>query len=812
MNTFLQDLRYGARRLVAAPAFTTVVVLTLALGIGANTAVFSVVNAVLLRPLPYREPERLVTINHFYPSLNSLEAPVSAPGFVDYRDRTRVFSGVAVQAGWAPNLTGRSDPERLNGTRVSALYFSTLGVPAAHGRTLLPEEDQPGRNRVVVLSDGLWRRLFAASPGAVGSTIQFNGETYEVVGVMPPGFRDFFGRATELWSPLALPPERYTSNERTTEWLNLTARLKPGTSEQQAAAEMATLASQLKRQYPDSYPPDWTLTVKRLDEVATGKIRPALLVLLGAVGFVLLIGCANVANLLLGRAATRLKEVAIRTALGASRWRVVRQLLVESLLLALAGGAAGLLLAYAGVRALVVMNPTNLPRAEEIGVDATVMLFTLGISLFTGVLFGLVPALQTSNASLRETLSESARGSTADRAGRNVRRALVVAEVALALTLLVGAGLLIQSVARLQRVEPGFDPDKLLTFTLSLPQSKYHSDTQQVAFFDQVLPRIAAVPGVRAVGATSVLPFGGNWATGTFTIEGLQQRAPNEPGPWGDIRLVSPDFFQALRVPLRRGRVFTDQYGPATMPVAVVDDEMVRRYWPNEDPIGKRLAFGAPPGEPTRWITVVGVVGHTKHEGLDADARVQLYLPYRQAGANAMAIAVRTTGDPLAAASAVRAAVHAVDRDQPLSQVRSMAELLEASVGPRRLSMLLLGLFSAIALVLSAVGIYGVMSYSVAQRTREIGVRMALGAARTSVLGLVLRQGVVLTLAGVAAGVLASLALNRLLASQLYAVRATDPATFLIVAALLTGVATLACLLPALRATRVDPVVALRQE
>jgi len=737
MNTFLQDLRYGARRLVAAPAFTTVVVLTLALGIGANTAVFSVVNAVLLRPLPYREPERLVTINHFYPSLNSLEAPVSAPGFVDYRDRTRVFSGVAVQAGWAPNLTGRSDPERLNGTRVSALYFSTLGVPAAHGRTLLPEEDQPGRNRVVVLSDGLWRRLFAASPGAVGSTIQLNGETYEVVGVMPPGFRDFFGRATELWSPLALPPERYSSNERTSEWLNLTARLKLGTSEQQAAAEMATLASQLKRQYPDSYPPDWTLTVKRLDEVATGKIRPALLVLLGAVGFVLLIGCANVANLLLGRAATRLKEVAIRTALGASRWRVVRQLLVESLLLALAGGAAGLLLAYAGVRALVVMNPTNLPRAEEIGVDATVMLFTLGISLFTGVLFGLVPALQTSNASLRETLSESARGSTADRAGRNVRRALVVAEVALALTLLVGAGLLIQSVARLQRVEPG---------------------------------------------------------------------------PWGDIRLVSPDFFQALRVPLRRGRVFTDQDGPATMPVAVVDDEMVRRYWPNEDPIGKRLAFGAPPGEPTRWITVVGVVGHTKHEGLDADARVQLYLPYRQAGANAMAIAVRTTGDPLAAASAVRAAVHAVDRDQPLSQVRSMAELLEASVGQRRLSMLLLGLFSAIALVLSAVGIYGVMSYSVAQRTREIGVRMALGAARTSVLGLVLRQGVVLTLAGVAAGVLASLALNRLLASQLYAVRATDPATFLIVAALLTGVATLACLLPALRATRVDPVVALRQE
>jgi len=811
MDTFLQDLRYGARRLVASPAFTAIIVLTLALGIGANTAVFSVVNAVLLRPLPYREPDRLVTVNHFYPSLNSLEAPVSAPGFADYRDRTHVFSGVAVQTGWGPNLTGRAEPERLNGARVSALYFSTLGVPAARGRTLLPEEDQPGRNRVVVLSDGLWRRLFAASPSAVGSTMQLNGETYEVVGVMPPGFRDFFGRATELWTPLAFPPERYTRNDRTSEFLNLTARLKPGVTVEQAAAELATLATQLKRQYPDSYAPDWTLTVKRLDEVATRRIRPALLVLLGAVGFVLLIGCANVANLLLGRAAARLKEVAIRTALGASRWQVVRQLLTESMLLALAGGVGGLLLAYAGVRALVALNPSNLPHAEDITVDAPVMLFTLGVSLLTGVLFGLVPALQTSNANLRETLSESARGSTADKAGRSVRRALVVAEVALALTLLVGASLLIKSVARLQRVEPGFDPGNLLTFTLSLPQSKYPSDTQQVAFFDQVLPRIATVPGVRAAGATSVLPFGGSWATGSFEVEGLQA-APNQPGPWGDIRAVDPNFFAALRVPLRRGRVFTEQDGPGAPRVAVVDDEMVRRYWPNADPIGKRLAFPGPPDRPREWITVVGVVGHTKHEGLDADARVQLYLPYRQAGDNQMAVVVRTAGDPLQAVNAVRAAVRTVDKDQPLAQVRTMDELLEASVGQRRLSMLLLGLFSAIALVLSAVGIYGVMSYTVAQRTREIGVRMALGAARTSVLGLVMRQGVALALVGVAAGVLASLALNRLIASQLYDVRATDPASFIVVVALLTGVATLACLLPALRATRVDPVVALRQE
>jgi putative ABC transport system permease protein len=811
MDTLLQDLRYAARRLVKAPTFTVVVLLTLALGIGANTAVFSVVNGVLLRPLPYREPDQLVTINHYYPSLNNLEAPVSVPGFADYRDRTRMFSGVAVRAGWSPNLTGRGEPERLMGARVSALYFPTLGVPAAMGRALLPEEDQQGRNRVVVLSDALARRLYGDSRGVVGSTMQLNGESYEVVGVMPPTFRDPFGKAAELWTPLALTPDQLSTTARTNEWLNLVARVKPGVTLDRARAEMSTLAAQLKRESPDSYPEDWTLTVTTLNERATGQVRPALLILLGAVGFVLLIGCANVANLLLARAATRLKEVAIRTALGANRWQVVRQLLTESVLLALVGGLVGLGLAYLGVKALVALNPTNLPRVEELRIDGPVMAFTLVISLVTGVLFGLAPALQTSRTNLRDTLNESARGATADRGGRNVRRALVVSELALALTLLVGAGLLIRSFARLQRVEPGFDPRNVLTMTLSLPQSKYASDTQQLAFFDQALPRVAAVPGVEAVGATSELPFGGGWSTGTFQIEGLQL-APDQPGPWGDIRTINPDFFRALRVPMIKGRTFTDRDGPSAPRVAIVDEEMVRRYWPREDPIGKRLAFSGPPGEAPEWIEVVGVVGHTMHEGLDAEARVQLYLPYRQQPGGMMSLAIRTTGDPLGSVNAVRDAIRSVDRDQPLSQIRTMEQLVDASVGQRRLSMLLLGLFSGIALLLASVGIYGVMSYTVTQRSREIGVRMALGAERRSVLGLVLRQGMALTLVGVGVGLVASFGLTRLIESQLYAVRATDPATFGAVALLLIAIAALATLIPALRATRVDPVIALRQE
>jgi putative ABC transport system permease protein len=815
MDSLLQDIRYSLRRLLKSPGFSLVVVLTLALGIGANTAIFSAVNAVLLRPLAYADPGRLVTIEHLYPSLGGLKAPVSVPGFRDYQARGRSFQSMAVENGWAANLTGVGEPVRLQGARVTGRYFVTLGVPALVGRGLVPGEDSAGREHVVVLSQGLWQRLFGESRSVIGRSLMLNGESYEIVGVMPREFRDVFNRAVELWAPLVFGPEEFADDRRTNEWLNLVARLRPAVPVEQAVAEMRTMGEQLKRQYPDQYSEDWSLVTTPLAQRTVGNVRPALLVLLGAVGFVLLIACANVANLLLARAAARSKEIAVRTALGASRDRLVRQLLTESLLLALAGGVLGLFLAYWGVRSVVALNPANLPRADEIGIDAPVTVFTLFVSVLTGLLFGLAPAVHASTTDLHGMLKEGGRGSAGSRGGQELRRMLVVAEVALALTLLTGAGLLVKSFARLQGVDPGFDPDHLLTFNLSLPAARYASDTQRVAFFDQVLPAIAAVPGVRAVGATSVMPFGGSWSTRSFEIEGYQP-PPKQPGPWGDVRTVSHGFLETLRAPLRRGRPLSPQDRTGAPRVAVIDEEFVRRYWRNDDPIGKRLTFGPPAGatdtSAREWITVVGVVGHTKHEGLDAESRVQIYLPYPQQPPPSLAFAVRTAGDPTQYVNQMRRAVRSVDSDQPISAVRTMDELISLSVGQRRLSMLLLSLFSGIALVLASIGIYGLMSYSVTQRARELGVRIALGASRGDVLRLVLRQGMSLALLGITIGVGAAVALTRLIESQLYGVRATDPATFLGVALLLGATALAANLVPAVRATRVDPAVVLREE
>ncbi|HEX3160361.1 MAG TPA: ABC transporter permease [Gemmatimonadaceae bacterium] len=808
----MDDIRYSLRRLRNSPGFTLVVVLTLALGIGANTAIFSVVNAVLLRPLPYRDPGQLVTIEHYYSGANEIEAPVSSTGFADYRDRTRSFARMAVESGWGPNLTGAGEPERLTASRVSGHFFDVLGVQPALGRTLRPDEDAPGHERVVVLSDGLWRRLYGADPGVVGRTMVLDGESHEVVGVMPPGFRDFFNRRVELWRPLALPPEQYHNDQaRTNEWLNLTARLAPGVAVEQARTEMTQFAERLKRDYADAYPPYWTLTVTPLREQGVGDTRAALLVLLGAVGFVLLIACANVANLLLARGATRLKEVAVRSALGAGRWALVRQLLTESMLLAVGGGLAGLALAWLGVKALTAWNPANVGWTDDLRLDAPVLAFTLGVAALTGLLFGLVPSLQTARPDLQETLRDGGRGAHAERGGQALRRSLVVAEVALALMLLAGAGLLIKSFSRLQQVDPGFSPERLLTFNLALPQAKYPTDTQQIAFFDQLLPRLAAIPGVQGAGATSVLPFGGSWSTASFSVEGFTP-GDGEPGPWGDIRYVSPGFLSTLRAPLLRGRLLAESDDATRPRVAVVDEELAKRFWPDDDPVGKRITFGDPDSAGTRWIEVVGVVGHTAHEGLDADRRVQVYLSYRQRGLPNMAVALRTTGDPVQLTNVVRRAVRELDPDQPISRVKSMDALVAESVGPRRLAATLLALFAGIALLMAAIGIYGVMSYSVAQRTRELGVRMALGARRRDVLAMVVRQGMGLVLLGVGIGVVGALALARLIASQLYAVRPTDPVTFLAVAVLLAGIALVATLVPALRATRLDPVVALRQD
>ena len=808
MQTILQEVRFGLRRLRLSPAFTAVVVLTLALGIGANTAIFSVVNAVLLKPLPYREPDRLVTIEHLYPSLDGMQAPVSVAGFVDYRDKTTSFDGMAVQSGWGANLTGHGDPERLSGSRVTSGYFSTLGVSAARGRTIAPGEDVEGKDRVVILSDALWHRLFAGDPSAIGKTLQLNGATYDIIGIMGPEFRDFFNRTAQLWVPLAFTPQQL-SGGRTNEWLSLTTRLKPGVSIETAQTELTVFAQQLKQQYPDEYPPDWTLKTTTFNEKATGRIRPALLMLLGAVGFVLLIACANVANLLLARAASRQKEVAIRTALGASRWHLVRQLLTESVLLAMIGGALGLALAWVGVRTLSASSLKNLVAAEGIAIDGTVLAFTLGLSVLTGLLFGMVPAVQISMSRFHDTLKEGGRSVSADRGSHAVRRMLVIAEVALALMLLVGAGLLIKSFSRILGVSPGFEARNVLTASISLPLARYPNDTARIAFWDQALPRIAAIPGVRAVGATTVMPFSGGWSTGSFNVEGFTPN-PGEQGPWGDIRFATPGYAEALQIPVKRGRFLSEQDLPSSPPVVVVDEEMVRRYWPNTDPIGKRIYFGD--DDDIEYITVVGVVGHTKQEALDAEDRVQLYFPYRQAPQGFMSVVMRTEVPPETVIPALRQAVQSVDRDQPLSQVRTMEELLAQSVGQRRLSMVLIGVFATVALLLASIGIYGVMSYSVAQRAHELGIRMALGAARGSVLGLVLRQGMALVLIGLAIGVAGAFALTRFLESQLFDVAPTDPATFTIVAVILASVALVATLVPAMRATRVDPLVALRQE
>jgi predicted permease len=808
-------LPVAVRRLLRTPGFTLVVLLTLALGIGANTAVFSAVDAVLLRPLPYREGERLVVVDHLYPSLDGLMAGVGAPTLADVGTRVRAFASVAVRTGWGPNLTGVGEPERLTGGQVSGDYFRTLDVAPQLGRALRPDEAAPGRERVVVLSDGFWRRRFGADRSVVGRTLTLDGDPHEVVGVMPPGFRDVQDRAVELWRPLALQPEQLGDAFRTNEYLFMVARLRPGVDMDEARAALRTLAEQLKTAYPDAYPRDWSLAATALRDKGTGGIRPALLVLLAAVGCVLLIACANIAGLLLARAASRARELALRTALGARRAQLLRLYLSEALLLALVGGALGVLVAAVGVRLLAAADTGGVPLGE-VRLDGAVLAFALAVSVATGLVFGVVPVFHRAAGGLRDALAEGARGAAGDRRGQAARRVLVVAEVAVALVLLAGAGLLLKSFARVQGVDPGYQARGVLTATLALPAGKYDTPQRQRAFLDDVLARVRAIPGVVAAGATTGVPFGPGGGTRSFTVEG-HQVPTGQPSPWGDYRLVSADYFTTLRVPLRRGRVFTERDGPEAPRVAVVDEELARRYWPGADPIGKRIAYGTVLDSATgqrgpAWIEIVGVVAHVKSEGLDADPRVQVYRPIRQFPAGAPQLVVRTGGDPARLLPALRAAVREVDPAQPLSEVATLDELLERSVGARELSVVLLGTFAGIALLLASIGLYGLMSHAVAERTREFGVRMALGADRRSVLALVLGQGMRLALVGTGIGLVGAFALTRLLRSQLFAVDATDPATFALVVVLLLGVALLALLVPALRATGAEPLRALRQE
>ena len=813
METLLQDLRYGARMLLKQPGFTVVAVIALALGIGANTAIFSVVNAILLRPLNYKDSDRLVQINHNYPKLD-LKASVSGAGYTHYRDNCEAFEIVGAASPWAVNLTETGDPERLQGMAVSHTFLPMLGIQPAQGRVFTAEEDQPGLNRVVVLSDGLWQRRFGGDPNLVGNTIKLNGESYTVIGVMPQSFQ--FGREfaqqIDLFSPIALTPQQLDPRRWRNEFLFVVAKLKPGVTLDQAQAEMDTIAANVRQQYfgggDASDPSSWGLLLRSLRETIVGEIRPALLVLLAAVAFVLLIACANVANLLLARAALRHKEIAIRSALGAGRGRVIRQLLTESILLATVGGAIGLALAHFGIRALLSLNEDKIPRAAEIGIDARVLFFTAGVALLTGVLFGLFPSLQTSKSDLHAVLKEGGRSGSAR---RSVRGLFVVAEVALALVLLVGAGLLLKSFQKLQEVNPGFKAEDLLTMQVSPPATKYREPQQIDAFFQQALDKIKALPGVRSAGISTSVPMSGFNSAGSFAIEG-RTTAPGEMAPWGNRWFAGASYFQTLEVPLIKGRYFDDRDRSDAPQVAIIDETMERKFWPDENPIGRRISFqGDPQGNPI-WREVVGVVGHVKHKGLEGESPVQYYVPFRQMPVNSVFLVVRTAMEPTSLAGAVRGAVQQVDPELPVFRVTTMERMVADSMTQRRFAMTLLGVFAFVALVLASVGLYGVMSYSVTHRTNEIGIRMALGAKVTDVLAMVVRQGMTLSLAGVGVGLAGAFALTRVMQTLLFGVSATDPLTYAAVALVLAGVSLLACYIPARRATKVDPMEALRYE
>jgi putative ABC transport system permease protein len=802
METMLRDLKHAVRGMARRPVFTFLAVVTLGLGIGGNTAVFSMVSALLLRPLPYADPSALVTLNHFYPSLNGLEASVSARGFRDYSTETHSFSAMAAETGRALNLTGVGDPERVNATAATPDYFRTLGVAPLLGRTY-GKDVATGDAHVVVLGQGFWATHFGSDPGALGRTVELDGEPYTVIGIMPKTFRDVFSRQAQLWVPLVLTEVQY-SRGYTNEWLSVVARLAPGTKIDGARTEMAAFAEKLKAEMPKQFPPNWSIHVTSLEVRATRDVRPALMVLLGAVLLVLLIACANVASLLLTRASGQRRQMAVRLAMGASRRDVLRRLLVEGVVLGLAGATVGLLLGTWGLEGLKAVASRTVPGIADVSLDRGVLLVTLLVSVATGIFVGLVPALSTWRTDVLGALREGTRAGE-DRGALRTRRLFVVSQLALSLALLVGAGLLLKSMARLQAVSPGFNPAGVETFYLSLPSTSYPDGAAQRRFYDQLLPALRAVPGVTAAGLESVLPFSGGWSTASFTVVGYQP-GPSEPGPWGDIRIVSPGFRGALGLPLLRGRFLSEADGPETPTVAVVDEELVRRYWPHEDPVGKQISFG------DDTIEVVGVVGHAAHEGLDAHPRVQVYGSYRQLPEAGMFVVVRTTGDPSALVPGLRRAVQTLDPKLPLARIATMESLIAASMGNRRLSMMLLVVFAGIALALAATGVYGVMAQAVGQRTRELGVRMAMGANRGAVLSLVMRQGLALVAVGVALGVMGSLAVSRVLKSQLFDVPPTDPTTYALVVVVLLASAAVAVLLPALRATRVDPVEALREE
>jgi putative ABC transport system permease protein len=802
MTSLLKDLRFGLRTLLKRPGFTLVTVLTLALGIGANTAIFSVVDAVLLRPLPFKDADRLVIV--YETTKAEARAFVSVPNLRDYRDASRSFESFASFVPQSVNLTGTGEPERVVGAFATSSFFHVLGVTASRGRVLLPEDDAEGGGLVAVLGYEFWRRRFGADPGVVGRTLTLNGEPYTVVGVMPEGF-DFSGSMPDVLMPAQKWPNYKVARAAHNSWV--VARMKPGATREAAEEELRRLARGLEEAYPEDNR-GRTVTVVGLHEQIVEDIRPALLVLLGAVALILLIACANIANLLLARGAARQKEVALRAALGASRARLLRQLLTETLLLALAGGVAGVVLAQWGVDALLALSPTSLPAPQGVHVDARMLGFSLALSLLTGLVFGIVPALQLSKADVNTNLKEGGGGAVGEGRGRaGLRGAFVVSQVALSLVLLVGAGLLLNSFYRLLRVSPGFDPHNLLTMEYRVPKNRYPKGEQQWAFHREVVERAGRVPGVESAAVIRGLPFSGNGGSITYAVP-ERPAPPRGQEPKALENAVDPNYLSTVGLPLIRGRNFNEHDTTDSPPVVLVNRTMAETLWPGEDPLGKRLEF---PDVKT-MATVVGVVGDAKQYDIAEQQRPQVYTAYAQNPHIFATLVVRSAVEPLSLTESVKKAVWSVDPEQPVWRVRTLEATLAQNVADRRFILSLMACFALLAVLLTALGLYGVISYSVAQRTHEIGVRMALGAQRRDVLRLVLRQGMLLTALGVVCGLGAAFALTRLMAGLLYGVSAADPLTYAGVALLLGAVALVSCLLPARRATKVDPMVALRYE
>ena len=814
MNTLIHDLRSGLRMLVHKPGFAAVAVTTVALGIGANTAIFSVINAVMILPLPYRDASRLVTVWEDNRNRGNHQNPVSPANFMDWKEQSDVFEDIAALYDTRFNLSGVADPEEIPGQRVTLNMFEVLGAQAMIGRTLEAGDAEPARQDSVVLSYGLWQRRFGGDKDIIGKPVQLNANVFTVIGVMPPNFQLFFrtasltGNRAEIWAPMMFGNDDRVRRGR---YATGVARLKDGVTRQQAQSQMDSIAGTLEREYPD-FNTGWGVSIVPFREQFTGDMQRPLLVLLGAVALVLLIACANVANLLLARAVSRKKEMAIRLAVGANRGRLIRQLLVESTALGIVGGAAGLLLAMWGVDALFALGPKELLPVGGARINFSVLGFTLLVSLLTGLVFGVVPALEASRTNLNETLKEGGRAVLSggrSRRSHHLGNLFVISEVAMALVLLIGAGLLIKSFARLQSVNPGFNPRNLLTVRVSLPYAKYHEEGQTGRFFRDALTRIRQIHGVRTAGAVSFLPFTGPGAATGFTVAGNPWPLPGQ-WPVVDVRVCDSDYFQAMGIPLIKGRTFTEREQIEKRHVVIINETLAREMFPGEDPIGRGLIIemmnDPPPSE------IIGVVGDVKHKGYDGAVRAMSYWPQAELPYSGMTLVARTDGNPLDYVAAVRREVQALDQDQPIASVYTMEQLMSESVARARFITMLLTIFAGVALILAVVGMYGVMTYSVTQRAHEIGIRMALGATSRDVVSMIVAEGLRVTAIGLAVGLTGALLLTRVIASLLFEVRASDPITFVLVGIGLTAVGLLACFVPARRAAKVDPMIALRYE